>query len=114
MEWASYDMTLHGDHLIEPCNGKDLSKFRATLGHKANHSFKKENAESINVYHPRYGSAVGLWAIKDIPKGGTIWINYKYSLDVGPTQLWYYQVYEEEVGPLTGEAERIFLYWYVE
>ena len=31
-----------------------LWKFRATLGHKCNHSFKKKKIYFSHVYHPRY------------------------------------------------------------
>jgi len=35
--------------------GKDLTKFRASLGHKINHSFSKSNCQFTDKYHPRFG-----------------------------------------------------------
>ena len=33
----------------------EISNYRATLGHKANHSFLKSNAKYVSVIHPRHG-----------------------------------------------------------
>lgn len=38
----------------------NLDKYRATLAHKVNHSFKNINSEFNFVYHPRFGWIRGL------------------------------------------------------
>ena len=49
---------------------RELSAYNATLGHKANHSFKHANVYYIPVYNPRFGGMiVGLQAKRDINKG---------------------------------------------
>ena len=64
-------MSINDDLVIDPPSST-VDKYRATLGHKLNHSFKKDSAEFVNVYHPRYGNLKGLEAIVDIPKGKII------------------------------------------
>ena len=61
-------MSINDDLVIDPPSST-VDKYRATLGHKLNHSFKKDSAEFVNVYHPRYGDIVGLQAKKNITKG---------------------------------------------
>merc|ERR1712110_21506 len=54
----------------------DIVKYRATLGHKANHSFKYFNSEYGMAYHPRYGSIRSIVAIRNIIKGEEILVDY--------------------------------------
>jgi hypothetical protein len=51
-------------------------EYRATLGHKLNHSFKKDKSRFVFLFHPRFGDIVGLQATDKIFKGlnpVTIW-----------------------------------------
>lgn len=58
-----------GEELVLDIKDTDVVNYRATLGHKANHSFKKSNAEYVDAYHPRFGSIVALVSLRDITKG---------------------------------------------
>ena len=74
-----------------------LSKFRSTLGHKINHSYKKANAIFISVIHPRHGPIKGILSITNIKKGQEILCNYDYPMDSNvPT--WYANAYQMEFG----------------
>ncbi len=39
----------------------DISKYRASLGHKVNHSFTKFNSKFCYVHHPRYSKLSGIF-----------------------------------------------------
>ena len=73
----------------------DIKNFRSTLGHKANHSFKKRNAIYISVIHPRYGPIKALVSNKKIKKGEEIFLSYGYGKDA-LLPSWYAKVYEKE------------------
>ena len=74
-----------------------LSKFRATLGHKVNHSFIKDNVRFGNVFHPRFGIIPCLTATKDIFKDEQLWVNYGYGNHSMDVPHWYIETYEKEV-----------------
>ena len=73
-----------------------ISKYRETLGHKANHSFINYNCQYISVIHPRFGPISAIQSIKRISKGDEILTNYGYKTDqfVGS---WYVKTYEKEL-----------------
>ena len=73
-----------------------LSKFRSTLGHKANHSFIKANAIYVSVIHPRHGPIKAVLSIKRIKKGQEILCNYDYPLDA-KVPSWYSNTYKIEL-----------------
>ena len=85
----------------------DISKFRATLSHKVNHSFTKTNCAFILVFHPRYGTVRGVEATRNISKGEEILVNYGYGFDT-LNPKWFYEVYVQEVGPLPDEARKMY------
>ena len=59
----------------------NLDKFRASLAHKMNHSFKKMNCQFITVYNPRFGVVRGAEATRDIAKGEQIFVEYGYPIE---------------------------------
>ena len=78
----------------------NTTQFRATLGHKLNHSFIKSRAAYNWATHPRYGWIRTVTAIDDIYKGDEIFINYHYPVSAeGRVPQWYRELYEIEVGP---------------
>ena len=72
------------------------SNYRATLAHKANHSFINYNCQYISLIHPRFGPISAIQSIKRISKGDEILTNYGYKTDqfVGS---WYVKTYEKEL-----------------
>ena len=74
-----------------------ITKYRATLGHKANHSFKYANSKYGMAYHPRFGNIRALFAIRHITKGEEILVNYLYPKQ-GNVPEWYSDLYESELG----------------
>ena len=58
------------------------SQYRATLGHKANHSFRPNAKYDLFSAHPVLGLIMGIRALVDIPAGVEVLANYHYSPDV--------------------------------
>ena len=74
----------------------DITNYRATLGHKVNHSFLKSNAKFVSVIHPRHGPINAVVSTKNIRKGDEILCHYGYS----PNSLvprWYADAHYEEL-----------------
>ena len=67
-----------------------LENYRATLGHKACHSFdqRKVNSKFENFSHPRFGEIIGLISICDISAGDEILVNYNYK-NIEKAPKWY-------------------------
>lgn len=63
-----------------------LNSYRATLGHKACHSFEP-NCDFDTFLHPRFGLIKCLTSITDIKEGDEITVHYRYPLNVAPS--WY-------------------------
>ena len=74
-----------------------LDKYRATLGHKVNHSFKKPNTEFGNAIHPRFGPIRTIVATENIKRGEEILCDYAYS-EESAIPIWYGKAYKEEYG----------------
>jgi len=66
--------------------GENLEVYRATLGHKACHSFRP-NAETDVFYHPRFGLIRCIATLTQIKRGEEILIDYNYNLSTAPS--WY-------------------------
>jgi len=66
--------------------GESLEVYRATLGHKACHSFQP-NAETDVFYHPRFGLIRCIATVKPVRRGEEILLDYKYNLASAPA--WY-------------------------
>ena len=73
----------------------NISNYRATLGHKVNHSFTNTNARYLDVIHPAHGPIVAIISNKKIQKGEEIFCSYGYR-EENPVPSWYAHVYEEE------------------
>ena len=75
----------------------DISDYRATLGHKLNHSFTKSKAMWGRAFHPRFGHVKCVVAKQDIKQGEEILINYGYRIGT-PVPKWTSDLYLEETG----------------
>ena len=69
-----------------PKGYENLDKYKATLAHKANHSFEP-NAEWILFEHPRFGLIRALRAQVDIEENQEVLVNYTMNLADSPE--WY-------------------------
>ena len=80
-----------------------IAKFRATLGHKLNHSFKP-NTYYCDGYHARFGYVRTICASKDIKRGEELLVHYQYEEDdededeEGSVPQWYADLYKQQVG----------------
>ncbi len=71
-------------HMTIPREFWTLDRYRATLGHKANHGFGASvNAAFDSVFHPSYGIIRGIVALKRIEKGEEILVDYGYETEKG-------------------------------
>ena len=84
-------------HLNVPEPYWDISKYRATLGHKMNHSFKFAKAKYGRAYHPRFGNIRSIYAISNITKQEEILVNYGYTKQSRVPE-WYSALHLEELG----------------
>jgi len=100
-----YTLTLLGHPLMKkldvavdlPPDFAPLEKYSATLGHKAQHSFRNNAIFNEFTAHPLLGYTMCLLAIKDIPAGSEVFVFYGYN-DVA-----FYENYGIDVG--VGEHE---------
>ena len=84
---SDYRIRLNAEIDLDLPNGfQNLSKYCATLGHKANHSFLP-NVEWVIVEHPRYGLIRGLKTLDNIEQDDEILVNYSMNLADAPE--WY-------------------------
>ena len=79
-----------------------LENYRATLGHKACHSFdgSKVNSKFENFHHPRFGEIIALVSICDISTGDEILVNYNYK-NIKDAPKWYrilWKSYKSKLG----------------
>ena len=73
----------------------NITNYRATLAHKANHSFLKLNSRFISVIHPRHGPIAAIQSLREIRKGEEILVNYGYG-ENGYVSSWYAKAYQKE------------------
>ena len=97
--FSSYKIRLNGQTDLDvPDEYTNLSKYKATLGHKANHSFSN-NARWSRIEHARFGLICAITATKDIRRGDEILVNYGLGLADAPEwykQLWIRHCREEK------------------
>ena len=76
--------------MIVPRGLATTSAYRATLGHKANHSFSgQENAKYDHVFdHPRFGHIKAIRTLRRVERGEEITVNYGYGGEDG-VPPWY-------------------------
>ena len=98
--WNVFRNLIHLDgpvriHIPEPY--WNISNYRATLGHKINHSFRYHTAKFGYVFHPRFGNIRSAVAIADITKGEEILIDYGYKVGI-LVPKWVSDLYLKEMG----------------
>ncbi len=71
--------------------GSSLEKYRATLGHKINHSNLKHNCRFIEQFHPRFGIIPAAFTIKEVEENKEIVCNYDMTFDQGSP--WYQELW---------------------
>ena len=91
-----------GDLCIDlpPEIGKDVNKYNATLGHKANHSFEPNSELHLFSFHPILGATNILVAVKDILAGTEVTLDYGYHNN-HQQPPWYLQQWEEYLAEIT-------------
>ena len=68
-----------------------LDRYRASLAHKANHSFVP-NCKYVAMAHPRFGRIPCLKTLKPVARGQELFAHYKYDMALAPT--WYQIAWE--------------------
>ena len=97
-------ISLDADCAIDvPCHMASTDVYRATIGHKANHSFEP-NAEYVQVFHPRFGHIKGIRALRPILPHTEVLVHYGYTNQM---PKWYKQVLASwtQLGRLEDVAE---------
>ncbi len=61
--------------------GKDLNKYRASLGHKINHDFYNYNCLFTLSSHPRFGLVAAARLVEDVKKDDEIVCHYNLEYD---------------------------------
>lgn len=83
----SNTLSLDDDVVIDvPPPFDSLKHYKASLGHKANHSMVN-NAEYSRCWHPRFGEIKCIRTVRDIAKDEEITVDYSYTPGTGPK--WY-------------------------
>ena len=59
-----------------------LARFRASLGHKANHGFRFNAQYTLFSAHPVLGSIMAVVATRDLPAGAEVLCKYGYPSKV--------------------------------
>ncbi len=91
--WSGYRVRLNGQVDIDiPGDMTSTSRYRASLGHKANHAFgKRVNLCWSRLEHPRFGLICSLSAARDISAGEELLVNYGVSMADAPG--WYKELW---------------------
>ena len=95
-KWSEFRIALsNSEDLDVPSEYTSVERYRATLGHKACHSFgDKSNSKFENFYHPRFGHIMALVASRDIAAAEEILVNYRYK-DVNGAPTWYKNLWHQ-------------------
>ena len=84
LDWNNTD---HSHSLDVPPQYWSHKNYRASLAHKANHSFEP-NCGFRRFQHPRFGlGCLAITTFKTIRAGEEIFVNYRYSPDSAP--VWF-------------------------
>ena len=81
------------------------SQYRATLGHKACHSFEKKNAVFKEFEHPRFGRIMSVVAIRDIEPSEEVFVSYNYCVSLAPP--WYQEIWFQHCINLGWNKEKV-------
>lgn len=100
----STDQKMHfSDHSTDldiPTEFVSIDKYKATLGHKACHTFgQAKNSRFDNLWHPRFGLIMSIVALRPIKQHEEILVNYNYDLKLAPEwyrSLWFQYKKDEE------------------
>jgi len=91
---------------LPPELGNDISRYNATLSHKANHDFDPNSEFILFPVHPVLGTIMGLAAIKDIPRDSEVTVNYGYNYTSDPDQPdWFVQQWKAYYGDIIPKDE---------
>jgi len=71
-----------------------VKRYRASLAHKANHSFTP-NAKFSLFEHPRFGKVPAVMLTEDVGAGNEVMVSYDYALDDAPP--WYQQLFTQRL-----------------
>jgi len=88
VDWANTEGSPYVDIPIECI---DLDNYRASLAHKANHSFSP-NCKFVAVDHPRFGRIPSLKTLETIPRYAELFSHYKYDTALAPR--WYQEAWQ--------------------
>ena len=84
LDWNNTD---HSHSLDVPAQYWSHHNYRASLAHKANHSFQP-NCGFRRFQHPRFGlGCLAITTFRQIKAGEEIFVNYRYSPDSAP--VWF-------------------------
>lgn len=73
--------------------GRDTGLYRASLGHKVNHSFTP-NCRYRQMQHPRWGEIVGIFTTRLVKENEEFLCNYGYDIDTHLVPDWYRAAWE--------------------
>lgn len=86
-DWSDYSITLNKDISLDiPKPMRSIDKYKATLAHKACHSFEP-NSAFRRFFHPRFGLIMSIVALECIQKDQEILVHYRYPIKSAPS--WY-------------------------
>jgi hypothetical protein len=86
-DWSDYSITLNKEISLDvPPGMTDVTRYCATVGHKACHSFEP-NCAFQQLWSPRFGLIMSLVALQDLEPGEEITVHYRYPLVTAPR--WY-------------------------
>ncbi len=104
-EWNStksvdphYWMKVEGDnsvmHLPDEL-GSNITKYRATLAHKINHSFNHWNCLFHSLDHPRFGLIPAARVVDNVPEGRELLCMYEYEYHLAAP--WYQELWRRDI-----------------
>jgi len=91
-DWSDFRLTL--DKSVDLDVGPDdrsCTQYKATLGHKACHSFEMKNSAFHEFEHPRFGRIMSVVAQRNISADEEIFVSYNYSVSMAPE--WYQELW---------------------
>ncbi len=71
-----------------------MKKYKASLAHKANHSFSP-NGQFTLFDHARFGKVPAIITLDEIEKDAEITVSYDYAMDDAPP--WYQELFAKRV-----------------